>query len=150
MPVDFSVVFSGFLFESHVAGVQNACGLLVHTHLLLSHEAQDIKDFLQSVDTHKQKERANKKENTLKLQQHHQQAYALKTWVGGGATCPERIFLLIFNQSIVLMTQKNPETRTCQLQFIIHVVHHRETHTYCFKSFILEVINYYQHIKKST
>lgn len=113
MPVDFSVVFSGFLFDSHVAGVQNASGLPVHTHLLLSREAQDIKDFLQSVDTHKQKERANKKENTLKLQQHPQQAYALKTWVGGGTTCAERFFLLIFNQSMVLMIHKNPETHAC-------------------------------------
>lgn len=66
MPVDLSVVFSGFLFESHVAGVQNASGRLAYTHLLLSREAQDIKDFLQSVDTHKQKERANKKREYIK------------------------------------------------------------------------------------
>jgi len=44
--IHISWFLSGFLFELHVAEVHNASSQLVHTHLLLEREAQDIKGFV--------------------------------------------------------------------------------------------------------
>lgn len=46
--IHFSLFLSGFLFELHVAEVHYASSQLVHAHLLLWSEAQDIEGFLRT------------------------------------------------------------------------------------------------------
>lgn len=78
--IHISLLLSGFLFELQVAKVHYASSQLVHAHLLLGGEAQDIKGFLwiqQHGESQTERTETRAAAPHTEKQQHHQLADAV-------------------------------------------------------------------------